>query len=77
VTITTAGTGYVGNNYLRALGSAFNPDADVTGGVSLPGSIAFSGVPSFNVGTGISSYTAKSAVKKVQDIEFGSGQTND
>jgi hypothetical protein len=77
VTITTAGTGYVGNNYLRALGSAFNPDADVTGGVSLPGSIAFSGVPTFNVGTGISSYTAKSAVKKVQDIEFGSGQTND
>jgi hypothetical protein len=77
VTIGAGGTGYVGNNYLRAIGSAFNPDADVTGGVSLPGSLSFSGVPSFNTSSGISSYMAKSAVRKVQDIEFGSGQTND
>jgi len=72
VTITTAGTGYVGNNYLRVLGSAFNPNADVTGGVSLPGNLPFVGVPLTS-----GAYIAKSGVRKTYDVDMGSGQTND
>lgn len=70
VTVATGGAGYVGNNYLRLLGAAFNPNADVTGNVALPGSIPFLAIPG-------SPYMAKSGLRKVQDIDWGSGQTND
>lgn len=65
--VTTGGAGYVGNNYARQLGANVNPNADVTG-IPLPGTISF---------TGVSSLTARSGVRKLVDIDYGTGQNRD
>jgi hypothetical protein len=71
VTVTAGGTGYVGNNYYRGIGVAFNPTKDIVvlTGPALAFSTDFTGA-----NPGPYTYDSKSGIKRIKDIEYGSGK---
>jgi hypothetical protein len=62
--VTAGGLGYVGNNYARALNADVNPDV----ASNLPSILNFNAP---------ATQTAKSGVKKLMDIDYGTGQNKD
>lgn len=71
VAVTTGGTGYVGNNYYRGIGVAINPTKDVV--VLTSGALAFS-TDFTGTNPGPYTYDSKSGIKRVKDVEYGSGK---